>query len=180
MTESYDSNFLSVCWGGRGFTPGLWRLGTCNLIPQASHFLHRLPKVNALDRRHCVSVCIIANKKLHRAKPERPHHMLIEMLETDVLITYQCKVIGSTNEVWNLQFALWRLRRFMSSREWSLVDLRSVTSVSEALTVSRVRDQVLFLGCLDCEQRGSKLLRNVANYLPSHTVSHRRRLRFSS
>ena len=59
VTDSYDSNFLSDCWGGRGFTPGLWRLGTCNLIPQASHFLQHLRKVNALDRGQCVSVVII-------------------------------------------------------------------------------------------------------------------------
>ena len=89
VTDSYDSNFLSDCWGGRGFTPGLWRLGTCNLIPQASHFLQHLRKVNALDRGQCVSVVIIANKKLHSAKAERPHSLLFEMLQADVLITYQ-------------------------------------------------------------------------------------------
>ena len=31
--------------------------------------------------------------------------------------------LGSTNEVWNLQLALWRLRRFRSSWGWSVVDL---------------------------------------------------------
>ena len=106
---------------------------------------------------------------------------MIEMLQADFTHHISVYGFGSTNEVWNVRFALWRLQRFRAPGVCSHVDLRSVTYVSEALTASIFRDQVLFLGCLDCEQGGSKLHRNVASYyLPSHTVSHRGRLKSSS
>jgi hypothetical protein len=37
-------------------------------------------------------VLFVANEKLHSAEPARPHHLLIEILQADVLITYQYSI----------------------------------------------------------------------------------------